>query len=55
MSLGTITITRFDSTNSNNHIVSGTFELTVFNEDNPSETIEITDGRFDINLNTVNN
>jgi hypothetical protein len=49
---GTIKITRFDQ---DNHIISGTFELTVFNRENPTETIEITDGRFDINLNTVNN
>ena len=47
---GTITITRFDS---DNHIVSGTFELTVFNKDNPSETIEITEGRFDVNWSTL--
>lgn len=45
-SSGTITITRFDE---NNHIVSGTFKTTVFNEDNPNQTIEITEGRFDVN------
>jgi len=43
---GTITITRFDE---DNHIVSGTFKITVFNENNPNETIEITEGRFDVN------
>jgi len=47
---GTIKITRFDQ---DNHIISGTFELTVFNKDNPSETIKITDGRFDINWSTL--
>ena len=47
---GTITITRFDPTN---HIVSGTFELTAFNKNNPNETIEITEGRFDVNWVTL--
>ena len=47
---GTITITRFDPAN---FIVSGTFELTVFNKDNPNETIEITEGRFDIDWSTI--
>ncbi|MGY0426673.1 MAG: hypothetical protein ACWIPI_07575 [Polaribacter sp.] len=47
---GTITITRFDPVN---FIVSGTFELSVFNKDNPNETIEVTDGRFDVNWSTL--
>jgi hypothetical protein len=48
---GTITITRFDYPNG---IYSGTFSLTVYNKDNPSETIQITDGRFDIKVATLN-
>ena len=47
---GTITITKLDTVNK---IVSGTFRLTVFNKDNPHETIEISDGRFDINWSTI--
>ncbi|QTE24296.1 hypothetical protein [Polaribacter cellanae] len=47
---GTITITRFD-----NNIISGVFsKLTLVNIDSPNDIIEITNGRFDINLNTVN-
>ena len=38
-----------------NNIISGTFRLTAFDKNNHQETVEITDGRFDINLNTVNN
>ena len=47
---GTLTITRYDQAN---RIISGTFELTAFNKDNPNETIEITEGRFDINWSTL--
>jgi len=47
---GTITITRFDPIN---HIVSGIFNLTVFNKNKPNETIEITNGRFDVNWVTL--
>ena len=39
----------------NGFIESGKFELTVFNSNDPNEIIRITEGRFDINLNTVNN
>ncbi|WP_018676633.1 DUF5025 domain-containing protein [Riemerella columbina] len=46
---GLITITRYDYP-----IVSGTFSATLYNEDNPSEKIQITDGRFDINVTTLN-
>ncbi|WKS95542.1 hypothetical protein [Riemerella columbina] len=46
---GLITITRYDYP-----IVSGTFSATLYNEDNPSEKIQITDGRFDINVATLN-
>ncbi|WGH74388.1 DUF6252 family protein [Tenacibaculum tangerinum] len=49
---GIVTITKFDSVN---NIISGTFQLTAFDENNPRETIEVTNGRFDFNLNTVNN
>ncbi|WP_317128815.1 DUF6252 family protein [Tenacibaculum adriaticum] len=49
---GTITITRLDN---DNQIVSGTFELTVFDSNDPTKTVRITNGRFDVNLNTVNN
>ncbi len=35
-------------------IFSGTFNCTLYNKDNPSETIQITDGRFDINSLTLN-
>ena len=48
---GTIKITRFDFPS---RIISGIFNLTVYNKDNPSETIEITEGRFDINGFTLN-
>ncbi|TYP96487.1 hypothetical protein C7447_10753 [Tenacibaculum adriaticum] len=47
---GTIIITRFDPIN---FIISGTFELTTFEENDPNNTIEITDGRFDINWSTI--
>ncbi len=43
---GQIHITRFDTINT---IVSGTFELRAFDVDNPSDTIQITQGRFDVN------
>ena len=48
---GTINITRLDTTNS---IISGTFQLKVQNKDNPDDTIEVTEGRFDINQKTLN-
>ncbi len=50
---GSVQITRFDEVN---NIVSGIFEnLTLVNIDNSNDKIQITNGRFDINLNTVNN
>ncbi len=50
---GNINITRFDL---GNNIISGNFNnLTVMNKDNSSDTIQITNGSFDFNLNTVNN
>jgi hypothetical protein len=47
---GTITISRYDF---DNRIVSGTFNCMVQNRDNPNEIIEITDGRFDIKWDTL--
>ncbi len=35
-------------------IYSGTFNCTLYNKDNPSEIIQITDGRFDINSLSLN-
>ena len=48
---GTIKITRFDYPSG---IYSGTFSLKVYNKENPSEIIQVTDGRFDINAFTLN-
>jgi hypothetical protein len=48
---GTITITRFDYPGG---AESGTFNATLYNKDNPSEKIQVTDGRFDINTATLN-
>ncbi|MAP53910.1 MAG: hypothetical protein CL605_03320 [Altibacter sp.] len=42
---GTITITRYD-----NGILSGTFSCRAANEDDPNDIVEITDGRFDLDL-----
>jgi hypothetical protein len=47
---GIIKITHFDYPS---RIYSGTFSLKVY-KDNPSETIKITDGRFDVNGFTLN-
>jgi len=38
----------------NNGIYSGTFSVKLKNKDDENDIIEITNGRFDINLNTVN-
>jgi hypothetical protein len=35
-------------------VYSGTFSCTLYNKDNPSEIIQITDGRFDFNSLTLN-
>lgn len=48
---GIITITRFDYPNG---IYSGIFNATLYNKDNPSEQIQVTDGRFDISIATLN-
>ena len=48
---GTLTITKYDYANG---IISGTFSCKAVNNNNSSDIIEITEGRFDINLNTLN-
>ena len=48
---GLIKVTRFDYTNG---IYSGIFHCTLYNMENPSEKIQITDGRFDIGVATLN-
>ncbi len=50
---GTIKITRSDLALGIS-IYSGTFNCTMYSKDNPSEIIQITDGRFDINSLTLN-
>lgn len=47
---GTLTITRYDF---DNRIVSGTFSCTVQNRDDSNDIIEITEGRFDIKWDTL--
>ena len=49
---GAITVTRFDYPNG---IYSGVFNCTLYNKDNLSETIQVTNGRFDIGVATLNN
>ncbi len=46
---GSIHITKSDQ-----NIISGTFSCKLKNKDNPNDIIEITDGRFDFNRNTIN-
>ena len=48
---GTIKVTRFDYPNG---IYSGIFNCTLYNVNIPSEKIQITDGRFDIKISTLN-
>lgn len=50
---GEIKITRSDLATGIS-IYSGTFSATLYNKDNPSEKIQISDGRFDINNLTLN-
>ena len=45
---GTVTITKFDRTE---RIISGTFEFRAGNLSNPSESITVSDGRFDVKYN----
>jgi hypothetical protein len=47
---GEIIITRYDR---DNRILSGTFSGRVRNKNNPNDIVDITDGRFDFDLNTV--
>ncbi len=51
---GLIKINRSDLANGIS-IYSGTFNCSLYNKDNPTETIQVTDGRFDINGLTLNN
>ena len=44
---GIIIVSRFDFINK---VMAGTFNCTLYNKDNPSETIQVTDGRFDIKI-----
>jgi hypothetical protein len=48
---GIINITRFDYPNK---VVSGNFNCTLYNKDLPTEIVQVTDGRFDVNLITLN-
>lgn len=48
---GNISFSKIDITNG---IYSGTFSVKLKNKDDDNDIIEITEGRFDINLNTVN-
>lgn len=49
---GTLTITKYDYSQ---RIVSGTFTCRLVNRDDPTDFIEITQGRFDINSRTLPN
>ncbi len=42
---GQVNITKLDL---ENHIISGTFNFTAEDENNPANTIKVTDGRFDV-------
>ncbi|AKP69055.1 hypothetical protein CG08_0727 [Riemerella anatipestifer] len=46
---GSITISRNDS-----NVISGTFSCKLKNKDNPEDIIEVKDGRFDFNKQTIN-
>jgi hypothetical protein len=48
---GTISISRFDYPNG---IYSGTFNCSLYNTNNTSEIIRVSNGRFDINIATLN-
>ena len=48
---GTVTVTRFDYSNG---IYSGVFSSTLYNKDELIEKIQISDGRFDIKIATLN-
>ncbi|WP_187478623.1 hypothetical protein [Amniculibacterium sp. G2-70] len=46
---GSINVTKSDL-----NIISGTFSCKLKNKDDPNDIIEITDGRFDFDRNTIN-
>jgi hypothetical protein len=48
---GVITFTQFDYPNG---IYSGILNVTDYNKDNPSEKINVTNGRFDLKIATLN-
>ena len=48
---GSIVIARFDWINK---IISGTFSFSLYKANNPSDILQVTEGRFDINLVTLN-
>ena len=50
---GNIIVSRSEVTSSTN-IISGTFSCKVYNIENSSDIINVTDGRFDINYTTLN-
>lgn len=50
-----IKITRYNGSPTTDYILSGTFSGKFVRYDNPAEFIMITDGRFDLNLNTLPN
>jgi hypothetical protein len=52
---GEIKITRFNGSLTVNWILSGNFKGKFVRYDNPNDFITITDGRFDLNLNTLPN
>lgn len=52
---GEITVSKFNGSLSTNWILSGTFKGKFERKDNPNEFIQINDGRFDLNLNTLPN
>jgi hypothetical protein len=50
---GVINVTKFNGSLTQNWILSGNFSGKFVRYDNPSDFIYITDGRFDLNLNTL--
>lgn len=52
---GVVNVTRFDGSLTQNWIFSGKFSGKFVRYDNPNDFITITDGRFDLNLNTLRN
>ena len=52
---GEIIVTKFFGSPTVQYILSGTFNGKFVRYDNPTDFIQITDGRFDLNLNTLSN